>query len=50
MKHLMGEKNIGDNTFSLAGRENELLAIVSEEKGSDPESHQCLTAWLCGKL
>ena len=29
MKHLMGKQNIEAHTFSLAGRENELLAIVS---------------------
>ncbi|MFC1792712.1 hypothetical protein ACFL3Q_03905 [Planctomycetota bacterium] len=51
MKHLMGEKNIDGRTFSLAGRENELLAIESKlNENIKSEAHEMLIDWLCKKL
>ena len=47
----MGEKNIGDNTFSLAGRENELLAIESQlGKDIKLKINELLIEWLCENL
>ncbi len=50
MKHLMGEQYINKYRFTVAGRENELLAIESEAKMNNQGSHQCLLGWLCSKL
>jgi len=51
MKHLMGEQNIGGHTFSLAGRENELLAIESQPaKNLQADLHGLLISWLCEDL
>jgi hypothetical protein len=51
MKHLMGKKNIGEHTFSLAGRENELLAIESQpSKNLKSKIHELLIDWLCEDL
>jgi len=51
MKHLMGKPKIEGHTFSVAGRENELLAIENqpnEELGSD--LHGLLMDWLSEQL
>ena len=51
MKHLMGQKNIEGHTFSLAGRENELLAIESQAtKKLESKVHELLIDWLCEDL
>ena len=51
MKHLMGEQNIEKHTFSLAGRENELLAIEHyQNKISQSNIHCLLIDWLCKYL
>ena len=51
MKHLMGNKNIGGYVFSLAGRENELLAIESQPaKNLKSKIHELLIDWLCEDL
>jgi len=51
MKHLMGKKKIKGHVFALGGRENELLAIVSESnKNIKSEIHELLIDWLCEKL
>lgn len=47
MKHLMGERNIGEYAFSLAGRENELLAIEDQSaKNLQINLHEVLLNWL----
>jgi hypothetical protein len=47
----MGEKNIDGRTFSLGGRENELLAIESKlNENIKSELHELLIDWLCEKL
>jgi len=51
MRHLMGEKNIDGRIFSVGGRENELLAIVSDSNENiKSEVHELLINWLCEKL
>ena len=51
MKHLIGNKNIGGHIFSLAGRENELLAIESlSAKKLKSKVHELLIDWLCENL
>ena len=51
MKHLMGNKNIGGHIFSIAGRENELLAIENQQtKNSQSNFHVLLVDWLCERL
>ncbi|MFC1676717.1 hypothetical protein ACFL3G_06595 [Planctomycetota bacterium] len=51
MKHLMGKQNIDGHTFSLAGRENELLAIESQPaKNLQADLHGLLINWLCEDL
>ena len=51
MKHLMGQKNIEGHTFSLAGRENELLAIEHyQNKNFKSNIHCLLIDWLCKYL
>lgn len=48
MKHIMGEPNIVEHTFSIAGRENELLAIENRRtKNSQSDIHGLLINWLC---
>ena len=47
MKHLMGEQNIEGYRFSLAGRENELLAIENQSaRNLQIDLHGLLIDWL----
>ncbi len=51
MKHLMGNKNIGGHVFSLAGRENELLAIEGQpSENLKSNMHKLIMDWLCEYL
>jgi len=51
MKHLMGQKNIGENKFTINGRKNELLSIENQfSKNYNPELHDILISWLCESL
>jgi len=47
----MGKQNLDGHTFSLAGRENELLAIESQPaKNLQADLHGLLINWLCEDL
>lgn len=51
MKHLMGKQNIEEQVFSLAGRENELLAIEGQPSGNlKSNAHKLIVDWLCEYL
>ena len=50
MRHIMGDQNIGDQTFTLAGRENELLAIEMSGNRVHFDSHRQIINWLCNRL
>lgn len=51
MKHLMGKQNIGEHTFTIAGRENELIAIeICSSSRSQSDFHGLLTKWLSDNL
>ena len=48
MKHVMGKQNIEGHPFSIAGRENELLAIESQPiTNLNSNTHKLLVDWLC---
>ena len=50
MRHIMGDQNIGDQAFTLAGRENELLAIEMPGNRVHFDSHHQIISWLCNRL
>jgi hypothetical protein len=50
MKSLLGTQNIDGLSFSIAGRENELLAIVWKREAGHPNPHEYLIKWLCDKV
>ena len=50
MRYIMGDQNIGSHVFSLAGRENELLAIEMSGNRVHFDSHCQIINWLCNKL
>ncbi|MHB9068754.1 MAG: hypothetical protein ACYC54_00130 [Sedimentisphaerales bacterium] len=50
MRHIMGDQNIGDQTFTFAGRENELLAIEMSGNRVHFDSHRQIINWLCNRL